>query len=85
MFIRQALAIAALVSVPGCTSASHSSLELQPSALRCEHEDIDNAHAAVVLGFIDPDHFLGGRMPLDRAAAERALAPIAERPGDIPR
>lgn len=37
--------------------------------------------AAVVLGFIDPEHFLGGRMPLDRSAAERALTPIAERLG----
>lgn len=29
--------------------------------------------AAVVLGFIDPDHFLGGKMKLDRAAAEAAI------------
>ncbi|HEV7265457.1 MAG TPA: hydantoinase/oxoprolinase family protein [Falsiroseomonas sp.] len=32
-------------------------------------------------GFLDPANFLGGRMKLDRAAAERALAPIAERLG----
>jgi N-methylhydantoinase A len=32
-------------------------------------------------GFIDPDRFLGGRMALNRAWAERALAPIAERLG----
>lgn len=32
-------------------------------------------------GYIDPGNFLGGRMQLDRAAAERALAPIAERLG----
>ena len=30
--------------------------------------------AAVVLGYIDPAHFLGGRMPLDRKAAEAAIA-----------
>src|SRR5581483_6424340 len=34
--------------------------------------------AAVVLGWIDPDYFLGGRLPLDaraaRAAVERAVA-----------
>ncbi|WP_270936117.1 hydantoinase/oxoprolinase family protein, partial [Falsiroseomonas oryzae] len=32
-------------------------------------------------GFLDPANFLGGRMRLDREAAERALAPIAERLG----
>jgi N-methylhydantoinase A len=30
--------------------------------------------AAVVLGYIDPAHFLAGRMPLDRKAAEAAIA-----------
>jgi N-methylhydantoinase A len=34
--------------------------------------------ADVVLGLIDPDAFLGGRMKLDRAAAERAVASVAE-------
>ncbi len=34
--------------------------------------------ASVVLGYIDPDYFLGGKMSLDPAAAERA---IAERVG----
>jgi N-methylhydantoinase A/acetophenone carboxylase len=29
--------------------------------------------ADVVLGYIDPDYFLGGRMPLNRARAERAI------------
>ncbi|MBV9287879.1 MAG: hydantoinase/oxoprolinase family protein, partial [Hyphomicrobiales bacterium] len=29
--------------------------------------------AAVALGYIDPDHFLGGTMPLDREAAEAAI------------
>jgi N-methylhydantoinase A len=30
--------------------------------------------AAVVLGYLDPEHFLGGEMKLDRSAAERAVA-----------
>jgi N-methylhydantoinase A/oxoprolinase/acetone carboxylase beta subunit len=29
--------------------------------------------ADVVLGYVDPDYFLGGRMPLNRARAERAI------------
>ena len=29
--------------------------------------------AAVVLGYLDPEYFLGGRIKLDRAAAERAI------------
>ena len=29
--------------------------------------------AAIVLGYIDPTHFLGGKMPLDRQAAEAAI------------
>jgi N-methylhydantoinase A len=35
----------------------------------------------LVLGYIDADHFLGGRLKLDRAAAEAALADIAARTG----
>lgn len=34
--------------------------------------------AAVVLGYIDPEHFLGGRMRLDQAAAERAVGALAD-------
>jgi N-methylhydantoinase A len=34
--------------------------------------------ANVVLGRIDPSYFLGGEIALDRAAAERAIQPIAE-------
>ncbi len=34
--------------------------------------------ANLVLGRIDPGQFLGGAMPLDRSAAERALAELAE-------
>jgi N-methylhydantoinase A len=37
--------------------------------------------ANVVLGIIDPDYFLGGRIRLDRGAAERAVAKIADRLG----
>ncbi|MDP3416647.1 hydantoinase/oxoprolinase family protein [Falsiroseomonas sp.] len=35
----------------------------------------------LVCGFLDPANFLGGRMRLDREAAERALLPIAARLG----
>ncbi len=34
--------------------------------------------ANLVLGYYDPSFFLGGRMSLDRAAAEQALAKVAE-------
>ena len=37
--------------------------------------------ADVVLGIIDPDYFLGGRMRLDRAAAETAVGTIADALG----
>jgi N-methylhydantoinase A len=33
--------------------------------------------ANVVLGIIDPDYFLGGRIKLDRSAAQRAMEPLA--------
>lgn len=33
--------------------------------------------AALLLGYLDPGYFLGGRMALDRAAAERAMNAIA--------
>lgn len=35
--------------------------------------------AAVILGYLQPDLFLGGRMQLDRDAAERAVGRLAER------
>ena len=35
--------------------------------------------AAVVLGYIDPDHFLGGRMKLDKKAAEDAVAELGHK------
>lgn len=37
--------------------------------------------AAVVLGYFDPDYFLGGRMTLDVAAARKAVQRVAERVG----
>ena len=37
--------------------------------------------ANVVLGFLDPANFLGGRARLDAAAAERAVAAVAKRLG----
>jgi N-methylhydantoinase A len=37
--------------------------------------------AAVVLGYLDPDYFLGGRMKLDAVAAARAVGGLAERIG----
>jgi len=35
--------------------------------------------AALVLGFLDPDYFLGGRMSLDAEASRRAIASVASR------
>jgi N-methylhydantoinase A len=37
--------------------------------------------AAVLLGYLDPSNFLGGRLSLDREAAARAFAPLAQRLG----
>jgi N-methylhydantoinase A len=37
--------------------------------------------AAAVLGYIDPEYFLGGRMPLDLSAARSAIREIGERIG----
>lgn len=37
--------------------------------------------AALVLGYIDPDYFNGGRMMLDAAAAHRVVGALAERLG----
>lgn len=37
--------------------------------------------AALLLGYLDGSNFLDGRLALDRAAAERAFAPLAERLG----
>jgi N-methylhydantoinase A len=37
--------------------------------------------ACVIMGLIRPDHFLGGTMSLDVAAAHRAMLPVAERLG----
>ena len=37
--------------------------------------------AAVVLGYLDPENFLGGRMALDVEAARRAMQPVADALG----
>ncbi len=37
--------------------------------------------AALILGYVDPDYFLGGRMKLDLPAARRAMEEIARRLG----
>src|SRR6185312_15234977 len=37
--------------------------------------------ADLILGYLDAEHFLGGEMRLDRAAAERAIAALGERLG----
>ena len=37
--------------------------------------------AAVVLGYFDPDHFLGGRMQLDLEAGRRAIGTVADKLG----
>jgi N-methylhydantoinase A len=37
--------------------------------------------AALVLGYIDPDYFVGGRMSLDVAAARRVIADLGQRIG----
>jgi N-methylhydantoinase A len=41
--------------------------------------------AALVLGYLDPDRFLGGKMELDVAAAERALAGLGDALAIAPR
>jgi N-methylhydantoinase A len=40
--------------------------------------------ADLVLGYLDPEHFLGGRMALDKAAAERAIHATLAEPLGIP-
>jgi N-methylhydantoinase A len=37
--------------------------------------------AAVVLGYFDPEYFLGGKMPLDVAAARKAVSTVATQIG----
>lgn len=44
-------------------------------------QDATVTDAALVLGLLDADHFLGGRMPLDRGAAEAAIDRVAEQVG----
>ncbi|MDQ2623278.1 MAG: hydantoinase/oxoprolinase family protein [Actinomycetota bacterium] len=37
--------------------------------------------AALILGYLQPDHFLGGRMELDHEAARRAIGRVADKLG----
>lgn len=37
--------------------------------------------ANIVLGYLNPDYFLGGRMRLDKEAAEKSIKPLADRLG----
>lgn len=43
-------------------------------------EQVTVTDADVVLGVIDPDNFLGGRMKIDKAAAERAIQTLIAEP-----
>ncbi|HXG49936.1 MAG TPA: hydantoinase/oxoprolinase family protein [candidate division Zixibacteria bacterium] len=43
-------------------------------------ENVTITDANLVVGVLDPDHFLGGRMKLDKARAERALQEKIARP-----
>lgn len=42
-------------------------------------EDPTVTDANVILGYIDPDYFLGGRMQLDRGLAEKAVGKLAKQ------
>ncbi len=48
-------------------------------------EEITVTDAQLLLGRIRPENFLGGRMPLDAAAAEKAMARLAAAFGVTPR
>ncbi len=45
----------------------------------CGGVDATVTDANVVLGIIDPDYYLGGKIKLDRAKAEAAVADIAKK------
>ena len=48
-------------------------------------EDATDTDASVVLGYLNPDYFAGGEIPLDKSAAAKAIERIAKRLGmDIP-
>jgi N-methylhydantoinase A len=52
-----------------------------PAAYGQGGKDATLTDAFLVSGFLDPDHFLGGRMRLDRGAAEEALGRFADAAG----
>ena len=52
-----------------------------PACYGCGGEDATVTDADLHLGYLNPDRFLGGRMPLDRARADRALSAIGRTLG----
>ena len=44
-------------------------------------EDATDTDASVVLGYLNPDYFAGGEIPLDKSAATKAIERIAKRLG----
>jgi N-methylhydantoinase A len=71
----------AWVDVGGLLRVGPQSAGARPGPACYSHGGTDPTvtDANVVLGIIDPDYFLGGRIKLDRASAESAVARIAER------
>ena len=55
---------------------SAGSIPVPPACMGGAQPTVTDANLA--LGYYDPAFFLGGRMRLDRKAAERALARVAE-------
>jgi N-methylhydantoinase A len=57
-----------------------------PACYRAGGSDATVTDANLVLGRINPDYFLGGKMRLDPKAAERAIRAVGDRLGmDVPR
>ena len=52
-----------------------------PASYGADGQDPTVTDAAVVLGYLNPAHFLGGKMPLDTAAARRVIESLAARLG----
>src|SRR5262249_7691652 len=52
-----------------------------PGCYGLGNEEPTVTDANVVLRTLNPEHLLGGRMPIDRAPAEAAIAPPAARGG----
>jgi N-methylhydantoinase A/oxoprolinase/acetone carboxylase beta subunit/N-methylhydantoinase B/oxoprolinase/acetone carboxylase alpha subunit len=50
-----------------------------PACYGNDGEEPTVTDAALVLGYIDPEYFLGGKMPLDLAAARRVVGALGEK------